>query len=390
MKLGNLINPFLLFPFAFIFLIWMYDLGWSDLFPKLELNTYIFIALTSFLFLLIGFVLKKKNRIRYTDISNENLKNHNPLFVVVFMIVLFVIDIAYSGVIPFLAGDIEAYETFGMPIVDPLILSLIIFYSIYWFHAYLTNKKKMFLLFILFNIIMCVLMARRSAMVYVFISFLLIYIQKIHLVKKRSILMILLLVFGFSSLFGYLGNMKTGLDDDHTTTHMGATDKFYKSGVSNVHYITYLYVCSPIANFQLTINKKDYTHSYEALVVGQFMPDFVANKLINLLGLNFEVGEMQLVMSVLNVGTFFAGTYIAFGWLGVLLSVLYMSFFALSVYWVYPKSSPYHVTLNAFLCSIFLTALFSNTFRLGPVCFVFMTPIFLNFINRIRFLPKKV
>lgn len=390
MKLGNLINPFLLFPFAFIFLIGMYDLGWSDLFPELELNTYIFIFLTSCLFLFIGFVLYKKVIIKYSDLPIENLKKHSPFFVAFCIIFLFVIDIAYSGVIPFLAGNIEAYETFGMPIVDPLILSLIIFYSIYWFHSYLTTKRKKFILFIFFNIIMCILMARRSAMVYVFISFLLIYIQKKQLVKKRSILMILLLVFGFSSLFGYLGNVKSGLDDNHAVTHMGASDSFFKSGVSNVHYITYLYVCSPIANYQLTINKKNYDHSFGALVIGEFMPDFISNKIIHYFDLKFRVGEMQQVMSVLNVGTFFSGAYIAYGWLGVLLSVFFMILFSFIVYWINPKSSSYHVTINSFLCSIFLMALFSNTFRLGSVCFVFLIPVFLNFINRVKFLPKKV
>jgi oligosaccharide repeat unit polymerase len=384
MKLGSLINPFLLFPFAFLFLIGMYSLGWSDLFPRLEFNTYFFIFLTSIVFFIIWFFIKKTAIIKYSDLPQNLIEKHNPLIVILFMIILFVADVLYSGTIPFLAGNIEDYENFGMPMVDPIILSMIVFYSIYWFHTYLTTKEKKYLVLIFFNILMCVLMARRSVLVYVFISFLLIYVQKQDRIKKRSILLILLVVCSFSWLFGYLGNMKTGLDSDHTTTHMGATQNFYNSGVSNEHYITYLYVCSPIANFQLTINKKDYNHSFGALILGQFTPDFVANKINSLFGFDFQVGEMQLVMSVLNVGTFFAGTYIAFGWLGIILGVIYMILFAFCIYFIYPKKSPYQVTINAFLCSIFLTALFSNTFRLGPVWFVFFTPLVLNFIHRIR------
>lgn len=386
MKLGFLINPFLLFPFAFLFLIGMYNLDWSDLFPELEFNTYIFIFILSVLFLVIGFIITKIGVIKYFDIPKHIIDKHNPWLVVIIMTILFIVDVLYSGTVPFLAGNIEEYENFGMPIIDPIILSMIIFYSIYWFHTFLSTKKKKYLLFIFFNILMCILMARRSALVYVFISFLLIYTQKKQSIRKRSILIIVVLVFCFSWLFGFLGNMKTGLDDNHTTQHMGATENFYKSGVSNVHYITYLYVCSPIANFQLTINKKDYNNSFGALVLGQFTPDFVANKIINLFSINFEIEEMETVISVLNVGTFFSGTYIAFGWLGIIFSVFYMVLFAFSIYFIYPKGSPYQVSINAFLCSIFLTALFSNTFRLGPVWFVFLTPLFLNFINRIKML----
>lgn len=389
MKLGNLINPFLLFPIALLFLVGMYSLGWSNLFPELNLNMYIFIVSLSSLFLVIGWTIKKLKVIEYSDIPQINLNKHNPVLVVFVMIILFIMDVKYSGTIPLLAGDIEQYESFGMPIVDPLILSLIVFYSIYWFHVFLTIRKKKFLLFIFFNILMCILMARRATLVYVFVSILFVYIQKIKYVKKSSLILIFFLVLGFSSFFGYLGNMKAGLEDDYTTTYMGASDKFYQSGVPNLHYITYLYVCSPIANFQLTLNAENNNYSFLNMIVGEFTPDFIANKITNFFNLTYNGGSMEKVMEVLNVGTYFSGPYMTYGWLGVLFSVFYMIMFALTILFAYKKKSQYQVTLNAFLCSIFLMALFSNVFRLSMVCFVFLMPIFLNYIDRIKFLPRK-
>jgi oligosaccharide repeat unit polymerase len=385
MKLGDYINPFILFPFAFLFLIGVYSLGWSNLFPDLSLNTYIFVVLLSSFFIIIGFVFKRLRIVEYFDLTAENLKKDRPLIVVFILGFLFFIDVVYSGVVPILAGDIEQYESFGMPIVDPLILSLLIFYSIYWFHSYLSSKEKKYLLYVFFNIIIAVLMARRAALVYVFLGFLFVFIQKINRIKIFSLVIIVSLLVGFSSFFGYLGNTKSGLDNDHATTYMGASDKFYNSGVANVHYITYLYVCSPIANFQLTINKKDYKDSFSALIMSNYVPDFIANKVTNIFAIKWEDREIEMVIDVLNVGTYFVGGYITYGWLGVVVSSFFMIFFAFSIYFLYPKSSPYHATVNAFLCAIFLMALFANVFRLAAVCFVFIIPLFLNFLNRIKF-----
>lgn len=390
MRVGKLINPFILFPFAFLFLIGMYSLGWSNLFPKLTVTTYIFISLLCAIFLIIGLVINKLGIIAYFNLTKEKIEKEKPLMVILILSILFFLDVAYSGVVPIFAGDIDQYESFGMPIVDPLILSLIIFYSIYWFHIYLSTKYKKFLFYILFNFTICILMARRAALVYVFLGFLFMYVQKIKSVKVLSLVVIIILIVGFSSLFGYLGNAKAGLDDDHATTYMGASDNFYKTGVANVHYITYLYVCSPIANFQLTINKKDYKDSFGALIVGNYIPDFIANKITNLLDIQWENRDIEMVIDVLNVGTYFVGGYVTYGWLGVAVSCLFMIFFAFSIYFLYPKNSPYQPTVNAFLCAIFLMALFANVFRLSAVCFVFIIPLFINFVNRIKLFSNKV
>lgn len=390
MKLGNLINPFILFPFALLFLVVMYNLGWSNLFPELDMRIYVFIGVLCGIFLFIGVIINKLGVVGYSDLLKGNIEKEKPLLTILFLSILFFMDIAYSGVIPIFAGDIDQYESFGMPIVDPLILSLLIFYSIYWFHSYLSTKYKKFIIYIFFNIFIIVLMARRAALVYVFLGFLFIYIQKIKRIKIITLMLVIVLIAGFSSLFGYLGNVKAGLDDNHTTTYMGASEKFFDSGVANVHYMTYLYVCSPIANFQLTINKKDYKDSFGALIMQNYVPDFIANKVTNLFDIKWESREIEMVMGVLNVGTYFIGGYVTYGWLGVLCSSIFMILYAFFIYFLYPKRSPYHATVNAFLCAIFLMALFSNIFRLSIICFVFIIPLFLNILNRIKIPTIKI
>jgi hypothetical protein len=227
-------------------------------------------------------------------------------------------------------------------------------------------------------------MARRSALVYILISFLLIYIQNIKKVKVSSLFIIALLLIGFSFSFGYLGNAKAGLEDDYATTYMGANETFEEAGVSNEHYITYLYVCSPLANFQLTLQRKDYNHSFWDLVVAEYVPDYLANKIVNYFEIKMKGRSLEKVIDVLNVGTYFSGGYMYYGWLGVIFHSIFIVFYALIIYFFYPKQNPYHTTINAFLCSLFLMALFANVFRIFINWMVFIFPLLLIFYDRIK------
>lgn len=219
-------------------------------------------------------------------------------------------------------------------------------------------------------------MARRAALVYVFISIILIYLHRLKNIKVVTIGLTIVLLIGFCFCFGYLGNAKSGLDASYIPNNMGASDSFKTSLIPNEFYNTYLYICTPLANFQLTVDHGFYDSSGVDLVLQEYVPDFISNKLHSLFDIERSNREMQKVMEVLNVGTYFVGGMMYYGWIGVFLHCIYITVLAICIYLAYPNTNPYHVTINAFLCSLFLMAIFSNVFRIFINWLVFLIPIF--------------
>lgn len=387
MKLFKLINPFYILSFTFVLVLFLYTLGWSNLFTPLTFDFVFLILLLSFISFVIGKVISHKKIIHYKDLKMDDV-NTRVRFPLVLILTLSFLNIYYSGIIPIFAGDIEKYESFGIPILDPFLLALLIFYSIFWWHCYLSFKGKKYIYSILITLILTILMARRSVLTYVIISNIYVFILYKKNISLKKIFFIVVLLLIFTYFFGFISTYKSGIDDDFIVNNMGATRTFYNLNIPNEYYNAYLYLCSPIANFYETYINSNYDLTFGNLILNEYIPDYFSNILYDTFNISYSAKGMSRVSDTLNVGTYFVGGYLYFGIIGIFLNLLYLIFFSFLVFKKLDKSNPYHITIVAFLCSLFAMCIFSNVFRILINVFVFIIPLFLQFNIRKKIIWK--
>ena len=171
------------------------------------------------------------------------------------LILLGVVNILYMGFIPVLDRS-HNYREFGMPVIDPLFNSLSIFFSVFLFHSFLDTRKKRFLIYLLIILIFQAIIFRRSAMMWIITSSSFLFILYIRKIRILVIVLSIISIPVFSYCFGLYGNFRSNLTKSFVINDLGASETFKNSGISYNHYMTYLYLSSPLANLQKNIDNK--------------------------------------------------------------------------------------------------------------------------------------
>jgi hypothetical protein len=325
-NLGFIVNPFYLYVIAFSLSIIVYLFGWSSLFPKLSFELIVFFAVTFILFLITGYLyFKKKQPISRKLIPGPYLND----IVFSLIIVLCCINVIYMGYLPVFDRS-HNYREFGMPVIDPLFNSLSIFFSVFLFHSILKNRKKRFVFYYVIILIIQALIFRRSAIIWIIISSIFLYI-----IYKREISLLLILTGVIclpllSYCFGLYGNARSNLTKSFVIEDLGASETFRKTGASYNHYMTYLYVSSPLANLQENIDKRDQKLRHGALKEFIFyclIPESFTIRLQK--KFNLAPPSCYLISPNLIVGSFFMVGFYTMGWMGMAIMSVYLLFFIL-------------------------------------------------------------
>lgn len=365
------INPFLLVAWVLIAVVVLYNLKLSNMYPTLSSNMYIFLIIFITLLFIYGgiykIIIKKK------DITNVELNIKNIKRLLLILSICYLIDFLYSKQVPllnvFLNSDTN-YKEFGIPTFHVILVTFNIFLSNLLFMNILnkSNYKKDIVLYLVSLLPFILIMSRGLIIITIAIS-LIILIPLIRFSIKRLFLSVITL-FLFSIGFGLFGNLRLNADynyngnifDSKIILMVGeATSDFWNLGILNSIFWIYIYITSPLANLQNTINNVVPVYSFGEYSITQLLPDFVSNRLSTLYNVNVELVNIGLIKQEFTAGTQFMGSYIFMGWFGIFFTAILITTIILVVLIFMQRKNPLlFLMTNAIVCSILVFGLFTN------------------------------
>jgi hypothetical protein len=369
-------NPFAIYILAFGGALATYQLGWSELYPKLSLALLAFLGLSFLVMAMLGLVV-------HNDVAEIEAyrPGQMPTFAVLVLVAVWVADLLYAHQLPMLALIRGSYSYGSFPGIPTAHVFAVTFggsvatirfadmlYSRGWQRwRYLAEAMIPIAFFALVNY--------RGVVVIALVSWGFIYIIKRGGLGLWECLAAAVLGLAALYLFGAYGDVRTG-----GIEHLGRpSDAFVASGVPRTYFWGYLYYTSPLANLQHTIGtafpRLDFWAGVE-LPISEMLPDFLSNRILPMLGTQRlatpEVGPN------LNVATIFARSYLYFGWAGVFAMFIYFFSFIL-IYLRLIRKSPYRVPCLALLNTLVIFCTFDNmiaqTFFVAQLIWPLLLPL---------------
>lgn len=390
MKLNKVIfaNPFLIFALSFLIVLLIYSLGWSTLYPALSSSVLLFLFVFFVYNIFLGIKMHKfcVPNLKYIHISK--LSSRMLLFFYLGWILVFI----YNRGIPLL--QLINDPTGGMaekayiPTFYVVIYSFSCFFTTFTFQNYIFSKKKHFLFHFIFSLLPQILMVSRIGLVCSLISVLFIYLYSLQKLRKKVLFGASLFILLALYLFGIIGNLRSVVfQGDGLAQGTNATTSFLESPIPNEYYWTYIYGASPLANFQNIVLKTSVPITkldFKTFSVYYYLPDFITNRLEEVLQVEKPYPENKFIIPFLNVSTIYTTSYLTLGWLGPYLILFSYSLFLIMYILILNKKSPYFLTGIAIISTIFFLSIFDNILTFSAISFQLIYPILLNFIGKIR------
>jgi len=371
-----LTNPFYIYVVSGLFLLGIYQLGWSTLFPMLSVELKIFLGITFFVSICFGIVFQK-GIIRYYPYKNSF--SYKPIFMTLVIVALFFIDYLYTGFLPIMRVDLD-YSKYGAPGIHVVLISLSVFHAVTLFYIYLSKKSKEVLIQYVFVLILQILLLRRSNILWILFASFVIFLQQSKPIRIGKIVKYLLfLILIINLLFGLFSDFRNHLGKNHAIKYMGASNKFIQSGLNNSFYMFYLYSVSPIANLQSNINVKssegNLSSNFFDYVVINTLPESLKKRLVS--SLDIVPQSTKTVLDVLNVSTIYSSPFSYLGWIGAILIFFYFLSNIFLGYIISPPGTTFHVVINSLLCCSVVFCWFDNIFHLiTTFLLLFIYPLF--------------
>jgi hypothetical protein len=376
--LGFIVNPFYLYCIAFLLAIIIYSWGWCVFFPKLSSNLLMFFLISFPFFIIAGYFLGKPG-------SRVEILQVRPLFLndVIFCVIVFlgILNILIMGYLPILDRS-NNYREFGAPVIDPLFNTMSIFFSVFYLKTFLYNKKRKYLVYILVILILQVLLFRRSTVIWIIVSsvfLLLLYYQRI---RVMVVILCLICLPLFSFYFGLYGNFRSKLTKSFVINDLGASNSFKKTGISYNHYMTYLYISSPLANLQKNIDQgSGFSNNgdLKSFIFSCILPENLTRRLNGTL--KPGIPECSLIHPELIVGTFLMASFCTMGWAGMIIMLFYVLIFSLICITIIRKMGTFQISTYCILSTSVFLLIFANFLtRLDVVLMLFVYPVVFNFL----------
>jgi hypothetical protein len=378
--LSFLVNPFYLYCISFAMAIFLYFLGWSNIYPALSIGLLSFFTVTFLIFIYIGISFSKK-RIRLNNQCHSNPKIDTYIFI--FIIVLGLINVLYMGYLPFLDRT-HNYREFGMPIIDVIFNTLSIFFSISFFYSFLKDKKKKYLVFIFTILIFQILLFRRSTLVWIITSSTFLFL--IYKKKLRIIIIICALISipVLSFCFGLYGNTRSNISKSFIINNLKPSDRFKKNGIDTNHYMTYLYLSSPLANLQENIDKCDQfagKRDFKRFIYYCVLPESLTLRIEK--PFNLTPPNCYLITPELIAGSVFMVCCYTLGWGGMILMFLFLTAFILLCLFIIRKWDTFNIVTFSILSTTVSLLIFSNFLnRLDVLFMLFVYPVLFHYIYK--------
>ena len=376
--LAFIVNPFYLYCLGFSLAIFLYLWGWSNIFPQLSSGLFLFLLGSFVLFILTG-CSYGKIKLNPLDLPVSGLFFNDIIFWLI--ILLGFLNIIFMGYLPIMDRS-QNYHEFGVPVLDPVFNTLSIFFSVFFFQTYLQKKKKRLLFYIFIILIIQILLFRRSTIIWILTSssfLFLLYKRKINLI---FIIAAIISIPVLSYFFGLYGNTRSNLDKSSVMYDFGASDTFIESGINHNHYMTYLYVSSPLANLQENVKNGNGFLNRRAIKDFFFYCLVPVSFTIRLdKTLNLTPPECNLITPNLIVGTLFMISFYTMGWLGMIIMLGFLFVFLFLCLYIINKWDTFRITTSVILSTTVSLSIFSNFLnRLDVIIMLFVYPVLFHFI----------
>lgn len=377
-NLGYLINPFYIYCAGFFLAVFVYLWGWSKIFPELSASLIVFLTASFILFIVIGYLIGKRKLLLF---HNRGFSTYLNDFIFWLIILLCFINVLYMGYLPIMDRS-RNYREFGMPIIDPVFNSLSIFFSVFFFQSYLDSKKKRFLSYTILILILQFLLFRRSSIVWIITSSFFIFLLKKQNIRLLILIAGIICIPMFSYCFGLYGNARSNLTKSIVLNELGASDVFKNSGIDHNHYMTYLYLSSPLANLQENINKSKGCFNNGDIRDFLFyclVPESITLRLEKPLHLTGPV--CNLITPELIVGSFYMISFYTLGWPGMIFMLLFLFSLILLCLAMIRKWDTFALVTLSLLCTTVSLLIFSNFLnRLDVLLMLFFYPVLFHFL----------
>ncbi|MDB5249670.1 MAG: hypothetical protein JWQ40_4064 [Segetibacter sp.] len=391
MKAKLIANPYIIYCFAFLFVMLLYPLRWSALYPELSTGLICFLSATIFINFFAGLIVHNTNYLSYTTIDYDKRK----IWLFTALIILsYIAECLYMGVIPIYdistGGDYD-YTSFGIPTFHVVVVTFNSFWAVFIFHNMISEKKRGLIIPYILCLVPSIVIFNRAMFLLIIASSLFVL-----LMSAKNILTILFKIFIFLILilflFGIAGNVRLTRGDSANDIILAvghATDKFEKSPVPDQFFWAYLYSTSSLGNLQETINAHRVSEpSFEkaALFINsEIFPDFISKRNEYLFK---HIEAIDQISASFTVGTVYARSFAYFRWWGMVAMYIYMFLFNLCVIFSLTKSSKYFVTGVAILNCVILFSIFDNMFTFSGLVLQLAYPILFGILSRIRLAHK--
>lgn len=382
----SILNPYVITASAWSLVLFLYMLGWSDLYPSISIKLLSFLVLTIIVNAFWGLWLSFNGYIRYRRL-NYDLKKVKRISVI--YLILNILEVVYSHHIPaytiFVTGLDSVNGNFGIPFLHPFVITLGVFLGLYTFHMMLSVGpgyiKKLFPYFLL-SFLSMILIYGRGLIFLTVIGCLLIYVMSKPFTLK-FLLKIAVIVISVLYVFGVLGNLRIGQEGVKITTIGQSSESFDNSGIPAEFFWSYIYISSPLANWEYNLEDKGIEQlSFNAvknLYIQEIIPHFISNKIVT----DDEQTEPNLMTDALNVCSVYTSSYLLAGWFGVGLMSIYIFVFTFVILLCVPVKSEYFVVLITILNILMIGNVFDNMMNY-VLSYTIFFPIFFSLKSRIK------
>jgi hypothetical protein len=221
-----------------------------------------------------------------------------------------------------------------------------------------------------------ILIVSRGMLFVILTGCLFVFLLSLKHIRLRIIVRIgvaALVVFYF---FGIIGNLRQA--NETSSKYMleisKATPAFRESFIPDEYIWAYMYISSPLANFQNTINNCEHCSSNFAPFLNyEFLPDFISKRTGKFF--DIEKGDVPRIADWLTVSTFYARPYYFLGWWGLIIMFSFFIITTLLYIFLVKKSSPYYVTGLAIINTMILFNTFDNMYAFTGLSFQLVYPI---------------
>lgn len=366
------VNPFILNGVTWLFVWLVYSLGWSDLCPELSDGLVLFIVASSIISILIGALTIHRRIYSYTPGAVTKKSIITQFIILAILYILFIIEVAAAGGTPLSGylgiGEAIIYKDFGLPVINVLVVNGFSTLCLFAFYCFKSTDKKTYrrkLTFIyLFSLIPFFLMFNRGGIMANIIGmFILILVNSRKPLKQIMILVISIIAMLF--MFGFAGNLRFGKDGMERIVEIAQpTKSFEESGIPGEFLWTYLYIATPLANTQNTINKSTWSDSdsedIQKFITYEVLPEIISKRIAGEQEIANYHNRARLINPNLTVSSIYGRAYNYLGWSGFWILFAIVIIFVIINLKLVSKESNFYIPLMITIDIIVILNMFDN------------------------------
>ncbi|CAH0447415.1 hypothetical protein [Ralstonia syzygii] len=372
-----MVNPFFVYILAFGGTLLAYGLGWSTIYPSLSGDVVSFFIWTFLAALPLAAVVWPRLLIAYHGRSGL------PDWMTKAMVAGMIADIAYAGGVPLLmvaAGEDFDYSQFGIPTFHVILATFSSAYAAVRFSDYLATKRTRYLVDALIPLAFSILTFTRGTAMMSLIAFGFVWLGHHGMPRLRSLIAGMVLAMAALYGFGVMGDIRSpgAMDDISQPSYV-----FRHSSVPAPYMWVYIYVTSPLANLQNTVDAGARPNgSVKQFVAAELIPDFIGKRVLEAMDVPRE--DVARVSPTLNASGIYARAFSYLGWIGANVIFAVLAVVVVIFTWLIAGSS-YAIPAIATLNTLVLLCIFENMLSFtGMVMQPFWLLVFAQFFPRSR------